>query len=273
MLEEIVTLACEASDVVAAAYARADMHVDYKSPGDPVTDADREANALLVDRLGARFPDAALVGEESVEAARGDRARADLAIFVDPLDGTRDFVDRTGEFAVMIGIAERGVAALGVVLEPASGRGFAAAPGTPAFGFRRTSPRDRTPIRVRERARPDGGRMLLSRTRARPETIALAERLGMETTRTGSAGVKGARVATGEADAYVHLGTAGYLWDVAAVDAIVHGAGGRFTDQQGEPFDYRRPSYENDRGVVCASPLVHAAIMAALRATPTGGAA
>ena len=63
--------------------------------------------------------------------------------------------------------------------------------------------------------------MLLSRTRARPETIALAERLGMETTRTGSAGVKGARVATGEADAYVHLGTAGYLWDVAAVDAIV----------------------------------------------------
>lgn len=265
MLDTIVALACAASDVVAAAYARADVRVDYKSPGDPVTDADREANALLVGRLAELYPDAALVGEESLADARGDRARAELAVFVDPLDGTRDFVDRTGEFAVMIGVAEAGVAALGVVLEPATGRGFAAAPGLGAFAFRRESPHARNAIHVRERASAAGGRMLLSRTRARPETLAVAERLGMETVRTGSAGVKGARVACGEADAYVHLGTAGYLWDVAAVDAIVRGAGGRFTDQDGAAFDYRRPGYANDRGVVCASPAIHEAVLRVVR--------
>src|SRR5262245_32024167 len=96
-LEVVLGLVHEAICVVRQAYVRNDPRVEYKAPGDPVTDADRLANALLCEGLEKHFPKAAIVGEESVESARGDRATAELSFFVDPIDGTRDFIDRTGE--------------------------------------------------------------------------------------------------------------------------------------------------------------------------------
>jgi 3'(2'), 5'-bisphosphate nucleotidase len=266
MLEQVLRLVERASVIVQTAYDRGDARVDYKAPGDPVTDADRAANALLCDALADLYPEAALVGEESTASARGDRASAPLSIFVDPLDGTRDFVDRTGQFAVMVGVAWEGRAVLGVLKEPVSGRTFATAPGTPAFELDARG--QRRPIRVSDVASPRGARLVVSRTRPSPRRDAIAASLGFASEPMGSAGVKGARVAAGEVEAFLHLGMAGYLWDAAAIDALVHGAGGRFTDETGARLEYRQPAYENLRGVVAANAALHDVLLEAIARTP-----
>lgn len=262
MLSEVLRLVADASAIVKSAYERGDAHVDYKAPGDPVTDADRAANELLCDALAKLYPDAALVGEESTASARGDRATAALSIFVDPLDGTRDFVERTDQFAVMVGACWEGRAVLGVISEPVSGRTFAAAPGVGAFELFATG--ERRPLFVSTTSSTRGAKLVVSRTRPSARRDAIADDLGFVSRPMGSAAYKGARIATGEADAFLHLGMAGYLWDAAAIDALIHAAGGKFTDEHGVWIDYRQPDYANTRGVVGAGPALHATLIAAV---------
>lgn len=266
MLSEVLGLVADASVIVKSAYERGDAHVDYKAPGDPVTDADRAANELLCDALAKLYPDAALVGEESTGSARGDRATAGLSIFVDPLDGTRDFVERTDQFAVMVGACWEGRAVFAVLSEPVSGRTFATAPGIPAFEL--SAGGERRAIRVSAASSTRDAKMVVSRTRPSPRRDAIGSALGFSVQPMGSAGFKGARIATGEADAFLHLGMAGYLWDAAAIDALVHGAGGKLTDDSGVLLDYRQPDYANTRGVIAANAVVHAALVEAVANSP-----
>src|SRR5580693_2902193 len=97
----------------------AEFDVEFKSKNDPVTRADREANALLCDRLGRAFPGVPVVAEESDPSAYANFEKSEEVWFVDPLDGTREFVAHNGEFAVMIGLAEHGRATVGVIVAPA----------------------------------------------------------------------------------------------------------------------------------------------------------
>jgi 3'(2'), 5'-bisphosphate nucleotidase len=106
-----------AGRIVLEVHAR-DFSVDYKAAGDPVTAADRRANALLIERLGDTFPGVPIVAEESEGAAYEGFREAERILFVDPLDGTREFVDRNGEFAVMVGLVEGSRAVAGVVHAP-----------------------------------------------------------------------------------------------------------------------------------------------------------
>lgn len=262
MLSEVLRLVADASAIVKGAYERGDARVDYKAPGDPVTDADRAANELLCDALAKLYPDAALVGEESTGSARGDRATAALSIFVDPLDGTRDFVERTDQFAVMVGACWEGRAVFGVLSEPVTGRTFATAPGVGAFDLLASG--ERRAIHVTAASSTRGAKMVVSRTRPSSRRDAIGTGLGFTVRPMGSAAVKGIRVATGEADAFLHLGMAGYLWDAAAIDALVHGAGGKLTDDSGVLLDYRQPGYANTRGVIAANAFVHAALVEAV---------
>lgn len=262
LLETIIGHVERASDLVKAMYEGDGVRVDFKSPGDPVTDADRAANTLLCDALAKLLPEAALVGEESTGEAIGDRSRASMAIFIDPLDGTRDFVDRTGQFAVMVGLVVDNVATLGVVKEPVTGRLFAAAPSVRAFEQHPGS--SRKPLDVSARTALRDATVILSRTRPSPPLDALLLRSNMTSIRMGSAGVKGTRVASGEIDAFVHLGMSGCLWDSAAIDAILRAAGGILTDARGSLVDYRKPRYENDRGIIAANTALHALLVEAI---------
>ncbi len=121
--EVALAAAREAADLVMRVY-ETPFEVQYKAKDDPVTRADRESNALLCDRLGHAFPGVPVVAEESEASAYAGFAQADAAWFVDPLDGTREFVARNGEFSVMIGLAVKGRAVIGVIVAPAWGRAF-----------------------------------------------------------------------------------------------------------------------------------------------------
>src|SRR5262249_54243426 len=102
-LATVLAIARDAAAIVLRVY-QSDFAVDYKRPGAPVTEADRAANTFIVDRLGAAFPGTTIVAEESTEASFAGWAGKERVFFVDPLDGTREFVAKNGEFAVMIGL-------------------------------------------------------------------------------------------------------------------------------------------------------------------------
>jgi 3'(2'), 5'-bisphosphate nucleotidase len=250
-LETMLAAAREAQAVVARVYAT-DFAVDYKGPRDPVTTADREANALLCDRLARRFPAVPIVAEESDERSFAGWRGADRCFFVDPLDGTVEFVSRNGEFAIMIGLAEAGRAVAGVVLAPASGVAWIGALDVGAWEIAPGGAR--TPIRVSDTADLAEARVVVSRSHRSERLEAVLGALApKQILPLGSAGLKGVRVATGGADLYVQPGRAGKRWDACAPEAIVLAAGGRFTDALGEPIDYAGGGLENSTGVLVSN--------------------
>lgn len=252
-----------AGRVVLEVYARDAFSVDYKAAGDPVTAADRRANALLVERLGDTFPGIPIVAEESVAAAYEGFREAERILFVDPLDGTREFVDRNGEFAVMIGLVEGSRAVAGVVHAPVAGLTWAGTVGVGAWEVDR--PSRWSAIRVSPLDTLAGARVVASRSHRGPRLARALAGLSPRLMRAmGSAGLKGAEVARGGADLYVDTGSKTKRWDACAVDALVTAAGGRVSDVTGMPIDYRGRSLANEHGLVATNGLLHEAVLASL---------
>lgn len=256
VLDEMCAIAKAAADIVLRVYRAGDMNVEYKVGDDPVTRADKEANAFIVERLLAAFPGVPIVAEESDVTSYGDYMASPRAFFVDPLDGTRDFVARTNEFAVMVGLAEEGRAVAGVVVEPVTGNVYFGAVGFGAFCTSATGAM--RPISVSSVHSSAEATVAVSRSHRSPAVDADLARLGARELRPyGSAGLKAIRVAEGVFDAYIHTTTSGYRWDACAPEAIVRAAGGIYTDARGALVNYRSRNLENSTGVLAANPVLH----------------
>ena len=266
-LDEVLRIARRASDLVRAVYATP-FTVELKGPDDPVTRADREANDLICAALAASFPGDAILAEESVPESPAEVARlaaAERVWFVDPLDGTREFADRNGEFAVMIGLAvARPGPRLGVVLMPDDGLAIAGSAGTPAFAEDERGAR--RPISVSAVRDPREATLVVSRSHRAPALDPIIQRLGItRVVPCGSVGVKVSRLVLGQADLYVHGGRGAKLWDTCAPEAVLAAAGGRFSDLQGAPIDYGSPDLMLRRGLVASNGALHEAVLAAVR--------
>jgi 3'(2'), 5'-bisphosphate nucleotidase len=262
-LDRAIEIAASASEIVMRVYAEP-FEVELKGIGDPVTVADRESNEHITRALAASFPGIPIVAEESDPSTFAGFEAAERAWFVDPLDGTREFVAKNGEFAVMIGLAEHGRATLGAIVWPARGRVFGGAEGLGSFEILQGT---KKPLAVSTETSAARARVVVSRSHSSPKTAALLERLGISRiTQVGSAGVKGVLVACGETDVYLHRTYAGKRWDSCAPEAIVRGAGGVLTDAQGMPIDYRTADLTNANGILAANATLHAAIRGALTA-------
>jgi 3'(2'), 5'-bisphosphate nucleotidase len=256
VLSKLLDAAAAAAEVVMRVYVESDFGVELKGPNDPVTRADKEANALLIERLQRDFPGVPIVAEESDPSTFGDFASAPYALFVDPVDGTRDFIARTGEFAVMLGFAEAGSATVGVVHCPSLDEVYGAALGVGAF---RVTKDGRSPIAVSQASDLATCRCAVSRFHRSKSVDAKLTALGLrELVPLGSAGVKGIRVANGDLEIYAHPSQGKVkLWDACAPEAIVRAAGGLYTDATGRAFDYRGPVGQNE-GTLAANPVLHA---------------
>lgn len=249
----------EASSVVLEIYDKP-FGVDYKAPEDPVTAADRAANELICVRLREQYPDIPIVAEESAPETFAGFRSAPRVFFVDPVDGTREFIDKNGEFVVMVGLLVEDRVEVGVIYAPALDTGWCGVVGQGAFEFDRTDRREA--IRVSDVSELSQARVVASRSHRSPELEHVLGALGVRATLpVGSAGLKGAAVAHGAAEAYIAPGYAGKRWDAAAVDALVRAAGGEFTDAYGRPIDYRDASLKNDRGLCAANAALHASII------------
>jgi 3'(2'), 5'-bisphosphate nucleotidase len=237
-------LALEAGERIMEIYEAPDFEVRAKSDASPVTAADEAADALISEGLAEAFPSIALVTEEQA-ASHGQSVSTFL--IVDPLDGTKEFVQRRGDFTVNIAYVEAGVPLRGVVYAPAKGRLFytlADGRSVEEIGpFDKDRPGETKPIGV---STPDnrGLMVVASKSHRDQATDDIAQYAVADMTSAGSS-LKFCLVATGEADLYPRLGRT-MEWDTAAGDAVLRGAGGemvRFDDHS--PFTYGKPGFEN----------------------------
>lgn len=237
--------AIEAGERILEVYKANDFEVKIKSDASPVTEADEAADALISAQLRRAFPYLALVTEEQADS-HGQIVRDFL--IVDPLDGTKEFVQRRGDFTVNIAWVEDGVPVRGVVYAPAKGRLFY----TDAEGqsVEEAGPFDPdktgsvTPIRVKT---PNNDALLVVASKSHRDAATdayIGKYRAADMTSAGSS-LKFCLVATGEADIYPRLGRT-MEWDTAAGDAVLRGAGGhmvRFEDHA--PFDYGKAGFAN----------------------------
>lgn len=239
-LAEVVAIARAAGEQVLAVYAGA-CTVRTKADGTPVTEADHRAQEIICARLARLDPDVPVVAEEECRLT-SDEARASGRFWlVDPLDGTKEFVNRNGEFTVNIALIEDERPVLGVVFAPALDRLFAA--GLESEAVVEDSEGRR---RLRARTVPDEGVTVVS-SRFHGDAQALSRCLaGQKVAASICAGsaLKFCLVAAGEADVYPRFGRT-MEWDTAAGDAILCAAGGTVTDLEGRPLRYGKPEFEN----------------------------
>ena len=262
LLDSLLEIAAEAAQVVLEVYDTP-FRVDYKGPKDPVTLADRKANALICKRLRERYPGVPIVAEESDPESFSGFRKAENVFFVDPVDGPREFVDRNDQFVVMIGVLQGDAATVGVIDAPALHVAWGGAVGLGAWRFQGGQ---RTPIHVSQTSDLSQARVVASRSHRSDQLERALELIGArEAIAIGSAGLKGAEIARGGAEAYVAPGRAGKRWDACASDALVTAAGGLYTDASGTPIDYRSESLANTEGVLASNRLLHEALLERVR--------
>ena len=261
VLDKLLAAARGASEIVMRVYAEeGDMGAEMKGPNDPVTRADKEANAFILDALKASLPGIPIVAEESDPSTFVGYESAPAALFVDPVDGTRDFIAKNGEFCVMIGLAEAGRATVGVVLCPVFGgrrHTYGAAEGIGAFLIGDDG--SKKAVHVSSIEDFAEVRCAVSRFQRNKGVDAKLGSLGCKALiAIGSSGIKGVQVGIGAMELYAHPSRGRVkLWDACAPEAIVRAAGGVYTDAKGIPFDYRGPVAQG-QGTLAANATLHA---------------
>ncbi len=236
MLEFLTSLAVDAGREILDVRAHG-IETDWKTDQSPVTEADRRAEAVILKGLRTRYPDIPVVAEEEISAGRSPEALDGRFILVDPMDGTREFINGRPDFTVNIALIENGEPVAGVVFVPARGELFAGA-GTSAWTQQVTANGEcgkREPIVCRKSPHPPV--IVASKSHATAETDAFIERFaGAETVSIGSS-LKFCLIAAGRADLYPRFGRT-MEWDTAAGDAILRAAGGATVTLDGKPLIY-----------------------------------
>ncbi len=246
LLDALIPVIRQAGDVILDIY-KTDFDVRGKDDASPVTEADEKAEALILPALEAILPGVPIVAEEAVAAGNipdvGERFW-----LVDPLDGTKEFINRNGEFTVNIALIENGAPTVGVVLAPALNRLFCGAVGVGAWIEDASGRRN-----IAVRTPPETGVTVVA-SRSHGDATALDAFLApykVAELRSAGSSLKICLVATGEADLYPRLGRT-MEWDIAAGHAVLAAAGGTLTTIDGNVLSYGKPGFDNPHFVAKA---------------------
>ena len=239
------------------------------APGDVTTDADLASQELILQRLNEEFPHDRLCAEETTAALERDRhaGKPDTSRMwiVDPIDGTRGFARKNDEFSIMIGLVEKGVAVLGLVLEPAVGRLTYAVRGGGCH-WRESPSSPFQPAQTNGVTSLSDATVAMSRSRGDEGQARLLKLLGAKRgVQTYSAGIKLAQVARGEANLYLGDYPAMQDWDLCAGCILVEEAGGKTTDWDGDPLLFGQPPYKQLRGLAASSAAIHSELLAVVQ--------
>jgi 3'(2'), 5'-bisphosphate nucleotidase len=232
--------------------------IDADEHTEPVTQADRAANELIVSRLRREFPEDGILAEESIDTER--RLTKRRVWMVDPLDGTNGFIARDGDFAVQIGLAVDGRSVLGVVYQPLPDVLYHAVKGAGTWIERKGFEAERA--RTSTESHLEQMRLAASRNHRSPRMDVVVRSLGIEEeVRRGSVGIKVGLIIERQCDVYVHLSPRTKQWDTCAPEVILTEAGGRLTDLFGEPLSYNNPEVQNRNGLIASNGAGHARIV------------
>jgi 3'(2'), 5'-bisphosphate nucleotidase len=260
-LQVALRLAREAGAAILEYYDKplqVERKVDADEYTEPVTQADRAANELIVSALKREFPDDGILAEESVDTER--RLSKRRVWMIDPLDGTNGFIARDGDFAVQIGLAVEGRSVVGVVYQPLTDVLYRAVEGAGAWVERAGFEAERALVSKAT----DVGQMRLaaSRNHRSPRMDRVVRALGIrEEVQRGSVGIKVGLIIERQCDVYIHLSPRTKQWDTCAPEIILREAGGQMTDLFGEPLGYNDRDVQNRNGLVASNGAAHARII------------
>jgi len=267
MYDRELSVAVELARVAGAAileHYEGPIRVEQKNSADdvePVTQADRVANELIVTRLKREFPNDGILAEESVDTKR--RLEKSRVWMVDPLDGTNGFIDGNGDFAVQIGLAEEGQPVVAVVYQPLTGVLYRAIRGTGTWIERTQFPAQGA--HVSDTTTLSEMRLAASRSHRSPKMNKVVERFGFrEEVQRGSVGIKIGLLIEQQCDVYIHLSPRTKQWDTCAPELILTEAGGRVSDLFGYPLNYNVPDVQNRNGLVASNGAAHDQIIETL---------
>lgn len=230
---------------------------------EPVTQADRLANELIVTRLQVEFPDDGVLAEESIDT--DERLGKSRVWMVDPLDGTNGFIDGNGDFAVQIGLALNGEPVVGVVYQPLSDVLYRAVIGEGSW-LERSGVEPEKSL-VSEKQNLAEMRLAASRSHRSPRMGKVVDRLGFrEEVQRGSVGIKVGLIVEQQSDVYIHLSSRTKQWDTCAPQIILTEAGGKLTDLFGGPLKYNVADIQNRNGLVASNGVAHDTIINTLDA-------
>ncbi len=234
LIPDLNHIACDAALHIMAVYDNAYV-VEYKDDSSPITEADRRAHDVIVAGLQQLTPHIPVLSEEGADLANAANRRAWTRYWlVDPLDGTKEFVQKSGEFTVNIALIDNGYPMLGVVHVPAQDRRYWGIQGGGAW--RQNNSDEPIAIRVSQPAMTPL-RVVGSRSHAGPEMAGYLARLGDYRLTNAGSSLKFCAVAEGSADVYPRLGTT-CLWDTAAAQCVVEAAGGGVMTLDGQRLHY-----------------------------------
>ena len=252
-------LARTAGEVIIKIYQE-DFAVKYKGRNDPVTEADQQANTIIEEGLHTHFPQDSIVAEES--PLPSVPLTQERVWYVDPLDGTKEFIAGNGEFSVMIGLTIDARAKLGVVYWPLRGHLYAGITDKGSWVEHHGISRRLQAIQSKN---PPHLVLVASRSHRSPVLSTIHQTLHIkEEQPMGSVGLKVSHIAQGEADLYIEPGPYTMAWDACAPEAILRGAGGCFTDIHGNPIHYGLNNFRNLHGLVGSTQDCHQRVIKAL---------
>ncbi len=265
-LETAIRLARDAGDAIIQIYEEG-FEVEEKfltaSYSEPVTIADKTSSRIIVESLAKAFPDDAILSEEEPDDIER-RLKKSRVWIIDPLDGTKGFVEKAGDFAVQIGLTENGSPILGVVFQPLMNLMYFAAKGEGSF----LQKNDEKPVKLKASEIIDFKKMTIavSRSHRSPRMSKIIEHYGFKDEfRHGSVGLKVGFLAQGVADLYIHLSPHTKFWDTAAPQIILEEAGGKLTDIFGDKIRYDIPDVKNHNGVFSSNGVSHEKAVSHLR--------
>jgi 3'(2'), 5'-bisphosphate nucleotidase len=250
LLPQVVALAKKAGDAIMEVYSQDDFGTTYKENDSPLTRADIAAHTVISEQLQQLTPDLPTISEESKSVPYETRQNWDAFWLIDPLDGTKEFIKRNGEFTVNIALIEHGEPVLGVVYAPVLDITYWGAKGLGAF--KQTQGTVTEQIKVSD-YREGTLKIVASRSHAGESLTRFLEAIGNYECLSMGSSLKLCLVAEGTAHLYPRLGPT-MEWDVAAAHCVVTEAGGSLTDLSSRPLRYNKPDLLNSYFIVCGSP-------------------
>ncbi len=240
LIQQLLPIARAAGDAIMAAYSSEISEIQRKEDDSPVTKADLAAHRVLASQLRPLLSECPVVSEEDAGSLVHRQSHGRFWL-VDPLDGTKEFIARNGEFTVNIALIEDGRCVLGVVYAPAIDALYWGGAGLGAF---RCTGGQTAAIKVAASSPGKASRVVASKSHLNETTRSLIDRLGEVSLVQAGSSLKFCRVAEGQADIYPRLAPT-CEWDTAAAQAVLEGAGGVVVDLRGAPLLYGKPDVLN----------------------------
>jgi 3'(2'), 5'-bisphosphate nucleotidase len=256
-LETAIDIARKAGKSILGYYSNG-FEIEEKISSDgvssPVTIADQMSSKIIVKGLAEIFPNDEILSEEEFD--NRERLEKQRVWVIDPLDGTKGFIEKNGDFAVQIGLAVDGIAVLGVVYLPSENILYFASQNNGAW----LSENEENPIRLSVSGETDFTAMAIasSRNHHSPRMTRIVEKFGLKKeVRRDSVGIKVGLIARQICDLYIHPSTHTKHWDTCAPEVILHEAGGQMTDLFGEKIVYNTPDVKNSKGILASNGISH----------------